>query len=95
GREVGGLANQLAAHMDFADQAAVERVSRFWKAPGIARRGGLKAVDMFQAVADGRIKALWIMGTNPAVSMPDASRVRAALSKCDFVAVSDVTRTDT
>ncbi|TIN17400.1 MAG: nitrate reductase [Mesorhizobium sp.] len=95
GREVGGLANQLAAHMDFADQAAVERVSRFWKAPGIARRGGLKAVDMFQAVADGRIKALWIMGTNPAVSMPDASRVRAALSKCDFVAVSDVTRADT
>jgi assimilatory nitrate reductase catalytic subunit len=50
---------------------------------------------MFQAVADGRIKALWVMGTNPAVSMPDASRVRAALSKCKFVAVSDVTRTDT
>lgn len=94
GREVGGLANQLAAHMDFADQA-VDRVSRFWKAPNIARRGGLKAVDMFQAVADGRIKALWVMGTNPAVSMPDASRVRVALSKCDFVVVSDVVRTDT
>ncbi|UCI27772.1 nitrate reductase [Mesorhizobium sp. B2-8-5] len=95
GREVGGLANQLAAHMDFADEANVDRVSRFWKAPSVARRGGLKAVDMFQAVADGRIKALWVMGTNPAVSMPDASRVRAALSKCDFVVVSDVTRTDT
>ncbi|SFQ10960.1 assimilatory nitrate reductase catalytic subunit [Mesorhizobium sp. NFR06] len=95
GREVGGLANQLAAHMDFADPSGINRVSRFWKAPNIARRGGLKAVDMFQAVADGRIKALWVMGTNPAVSMPDASRVRAALSKCDFVAVSDVTRTDT
>src|SRR3569832_2475321 len=95
GREVGGLANQLAAHMDFADKANIDRVSRFWKAPNIARRGGLKAVDMFQAVADGRIKALWVMGTNPAVSMPNASRVRAALSKCDFVIVSDVTRTDT
>ncbi|TIV58436.1 nitrate reductase [Mesorhizobium sp.] len=95
GREVGGLANQLAAHMDFADEANIDRVSRFWKAPDIARRGGLKAVDMFQAVADGRIKALWVMGTNPAVSMPDASRVRAALAKCDFVVVSDVTRTDT
>ncbi|TPJ70139.1 nitrate reductase [Mesorhizobium sp. B2-7-1] len=95
GREVGGLANQLAAHMDFADEANIDRVSRFWNAPDIARRGGLKAVDMFQAVADGRIKALWVMGTNPAVSMPDASRVRAALSKCDFVVVSDVTRTDT
>ncbi|TIP52257.1 MAG: nitrate reductase, partial [Mesorhizobium sp.] len=95
GREVGGLANQLAAHMDFADEATIDRVSRFWKAADIARRGGLKAVDMFQAVADGRIKALWVMGTNPAVSMPDASRVRAALAKCDFVVVSDVTRTDT
>ncbi|CDX17682.1 Nitrate reductase [Mesorhizobium sp. ORS 3324] len=95
GREVGGLANQLAAHMDFADEANIERVSRFWGAPNIARRAGLKAVDMFQAVADGRIKALWVMGTNPAVSMPDASRVRAALAKCDFVSVSDVTRTDT
>ncbi|WP_292254085.1 molybdopterin-dependent oxidoreductase, partial [Mesorhizobium sp.] len=95
GREVGGLANQLAAHMDFADEANIDRVSRFWKAPDIARRVGLKAVDMFQAVADGRIKALWVMGTNPAVSMPDASRVRAALAKCDFVVVSDVTRTDT
>ncbi|BCM21647.1 nitrate reductase [Mesorhizobium sp. J8] len=95
GREVGGLANQLAAHMDFADEANIDRVSRFWNAPSTARRAGLKAVDMFQAVADGRIKALWVMGTNPAVSMPDASRVRAALSKCDFVVVSDVTRTDT
>ncbi|MBN9552100.1 MAG: molybdopterin-dependent oxidoreductase, partial [Alphaproteobacteria bacterium] len=95
GREVGGLANQLAAHMDFADQVNIDRVSRFWNAPNIARRGGLKAVDMFQGGADGRIRALWIMGTNPAVSMPDASRVRAALSKCDFVVVSDVTRTDT
>lgn len=95
GREVGGLANQLAAHMSFDDTADVERVARFWAAPGIARRPGLKAVDMFRAVGDGRIKALWIMGTNPAVSMPDATRVRAALKACDFLVVTDVTRTDT
>ncbi len=95
GREVGGLANQLAAHMNFEDQSAVESVARFWKAPNIARSPGLKAVDMFRAAGDGRIKALWIMGTNPAVSMPDATRVRTALKNCDFVVVSDVTRTDT
>ncbi|WP_137390664.1 nitrate reductase [Rhodoligotrophos defluvii] len=95
GREVGGLANQLAAHMDFGDPEAVDRVARFWNAPNIARSPGLKAVDMFRAAGDGRIKALWIMGTNPVVSMPDASRVRAALQACDFVVVSDVTRTDT
>jgi assimilatory nitrate reductase catalytic subunit len=95
GREVGGLANQLAAHMGFENPADVERVERFWRASNMARRGGLKAVDLFDAAADGRIKALWIMGTNPAVSMPNASRVRDALKRCDFVVVSDVTSTDT
>ncbi|CAM5765016.1 nitrate reductase [Mesorhizobium amorphae] len=95
GREVGGLANQLAAHMNFDSGVDVDRVARFWNAPEIATKAGLKAVDMFRAVGDGRIRALWIMGTNPAVSMPDAGRVRTALKDCDFVVVSDVARTDT
>ncbi len=88
GREAGGLANMLAAHMDFAP-ADVERVQRFWNTPVIADKPGLKAVDMFRAVEDGRIKAIWIMATNPAVSMPEAERVRAALEKCPLVVVSD------
>jgi assimilatory nitrate reductase catalytic subunit len=96
GREVGGLANQLAAHMDLANPEHRERVQRFWQSPGIAAREGLKAVDLFNAVADGRIKALWIMATNPAVSLPDSARVRAALAACELVVVSDVVRhTDT
>jgi assimilatory nitrate reductase catalytic subunit len=88
GREVGGMANMLAAHMDF-DDAARARVQRFWGSPTIASGPGLKAVEMFEAVADGRIKAIWIMATNPVVSLPNASRVRAALAECPFVAVSD------
>ncbi|HVI50494.1 MAG TPA: molybdopterin-dependent oxidoreductase [Candidatus Sulfotelmatobacter sp.] len=88
GREVGGLANMLAAHMSF-DPVSVDRVSRFWASRNVARKPGLKAVDLFQAVEDGRIKALWIMATNPAVSLPDASQVRRALEKCPFVVVSD------
>jgi assimilatory nitrate reductase catalytic subunit len=96
GREVGGLANQLAAHMNFDDSAALDRVRRFWQAPNLASRPGLTAVDMFDAVADGKIKALWIMGTNPAVSMPNAGKVRRALADCPFVVVSDCTaETDT
>ncbi len=95
GREVGGLANQLAAHMGFADAADVDRVRRFWNAPRIATQPGLKAVELFDAVLDGRIKALWILSTNPAVSMPRAERVRAALAVCPFVAVSDCWPTDT
>jgi assimilatory nitrate reductase catalytic subunit len=89
GREVGGLASTLAAHMDFAEDNRA-RVQRFWASPTIATRPGLKAVDLFRAVGEGRIKALWVMATNPAVSMPDAGRVREALAGCPFVVVSDV-----
>lgn len=96
GREVGGLANQLAAHLDLADPSHRALVQDFWASPAIADRPGHKAVDLFQAVADGRIKALWIMATNPVDSLPDADAVRAAIRGCPFVVVSDVTRsTDT
>ena len=96
GREVGGLANMLAAHMDIEDAQARDRVARFWSAPHIARKSGFKAVDLFEAVRDGRIKALWIISTNPVVSMPDADRVREAIALCPFVVVQDVSAsTDT
>lgn len=95
GREVGGLASSLAAHMDFAP-ANVEDVGRFWAAPNMATRPGLKAVDLFRQMREGRIKALWVMATNPAVSLPDAALVREALAECPFVVVSDcITDTDT
>ena len=94
GRETGGMANTLAGHMDFAP-ADRDRVARFWGAPDTARAPGLKAVDMFEAVHAGKIKAIWVMATNPAVSMPDATRVREALERCPFVVVSDCVDTDT
>jgi len=88
GREVGGLANQLAAHMNFTPDD-VDRVRRFWRAPAMTQREGLKAVDMFAAIARGEIKALWVMATNPAVSLPRAGAVRDALGKLDLFVVSD------
>ena len=95
GREVGGLANQLAAHMGFSP-AEIDRVGRFWGAPHMATHEGLKAVAMFEAVARGDIKALWIMGTNPAVSLPRADHVRDALRGLDLFVISDNVRaTDT
>jgi len=95
GRETGGMATTLAGHMDF-DEPSRARVQRFWGAPSMATGPGLKAVDMFDAVREGRIKALWVMATNPAVSLPDAGRVREALQRCPFVVVSDcMAETDT
>ena len=96
GREVGGLANQLAAHMEIESDADRGRVARFWKAPRLVTAPGLKAVPLFEAVAEGRVKAIWIMATNPVVSLPDADRVRSALAGCELVVVSDCVRdTDT
>ncbi|WP_307347051.1 molybdopterin oxidoreductase family protein [Caulobacter ginsengisoli] len=89
GRETGGMANTLAAHMDFEPESRA-RLARFWAAPAVAERAGLKAVELFDAVAEGRIKALWIMATNPAVSLPGTGKVREALKACPFVVVSDV-----
>ncbi|WP_262296783.1 nitrate reductase [Microvirga sesbaniae] len=95
GREVGGLATMLAAHLDINRPDHRELVRSFWGSPGTAARPGLKAVDLFRAIGQGRVKAVWIMGTNPADSMPDADAVEDALRACPFVVVSDVTRTDT
>ncbi len=95
GREVGGLASTLAVHMGFSD-AERDKAQRFWQSPTICPGPGLKAVDMFNAVGDGRIKAIWVMATNPAVSMPDAHSVSAAFAACPLVVVSDcISQTDT
>ncbi len=96
GREVGGMANMLACHLAIEDPAHRAAVQGFWRSPAIAEKPGLKAVDMFRAVGDGRIKAIWIIHTNPVVTMPEADLVAAALRSCPFVVVQDVTAdTDT
>jgi assimilatory nitrate reductase catalytic subunit len=89
GREVGGLANQLAAHMDIQNPKHHDLVSRFWQTDKLATQAGAKAVDLFRDVESGKIKAVWIMATNPVVSLPDADQVKNALAKCDLVIVSD------
>ncbi|HED6238600.1 TPA: molybdopterin-dependent oxidoreductase [Enterobacter sichuanensis] len=95
GREVGGLANQLAAHMNF-EPDDLSRVARFWGTERLAQTPGLMAVELFDAIARGEVKAVWIMGTNPAVSLPDSHAVCQALANCPLVIVSEVMRdTDT
>ena len=93
GREVGGLANQLASHMDLHNRDHRDLVQRFWRSPKIADKPGLKAVDLFDAIHEGKVKAVWIMATNPVVSMPNADFVREALAKCELTVVSEVVGT--
>ena len=96
GREVGGLATQLAAHMAYDNPAHIDLVQRFWQAPNLVKNVGLKAIDLYAAMGDGRIKAVWIMATNPVFSLPDSRKVIDALKQCELVVVSDcVANTDT
>ncbi|RBW51963.1 nitrate reductase [Marinobacter sp. F3R11] len=96
GREVGGLANTLAAHMEYDTPGAREQLAQFWGTECLPEAPGHKAVDLFEAVHRGDIKVLWIMGTNPAVSLPDSARVSEALAACPTVIVSDcMAHTDT
>ncbi|WP_379544286.1 molybdopterin-dependent oxidoreductase [Psychrobacter sp. R86515] len=90
GREVGALANLLAAHLELDNADHRQLVADFWQSPQtIAPNVGVKACDAAAAILDGRIKAIWIMATNPVVSLPDANNFRQALAECDLVIVSD------
>jgi assimilatory nitrate reductase catalytic subunit len=89
GREVGGLANLLSAHRDLANPAHRAEVAALWGVPTVPETPGKTAVEMFQAAADGEIKALWIACTNPAQSMPDQATVRQALARAEFVVVQE------
>ncbi len=89
GREVGGLANLLSAHRDLSNPAHRAEVAALWGVADVPSKPGKTAVEMFQAAADGEIKALWIVCTNPAQSMPDQATVRRALQRCEFVVVQE------
>jgi assimilatory nitrate reductase catalytic subunit len=89
GREVGGLANLLSAHRDLANPAHRAEVAALWNVPSVPEKPGKTAVEMFQAAADGEIRALWIACTNPAQSMPDQATVRRGLERAEFVVVQE------
>ncbi|WP_374665643.1 molybdopterin-dependent oxidoreductase [Ramlibacter sp.] len=89
GREVGGLANLLSAHRDLANPAHRAEVAALWGVPSVPDQPGKTAMEMFQAAADGEIRALWIVCTNPAQSLPDQAMVRRALQRAEFVVVQE------
>ncbi|QDK83572.1 molybdopterin-dependent oxidoreductase [Spirosoma sp. KCTC 42546] len=97
GRETGGLANVLPAHRDVTNATHRAEVETFWNSPiKIASKPGLTATEMVEALADDRLKAIWIINTNPLVSMPDLNAAEKALKNARFVVVQDVSnRADT
>jgi ferredoxin-nitrate reductase len=95
GREVGGMATLCSNHRNLADPAHRAVVAKHWGVTDIPAKPGLTAVDMVEALEDGRIKAVWVVATNPLASMPDSGRVAAALAKAELVVVEDCYENDT
>jgi ferredoxin-nitrate reductase len=91
GREVGGMATLLSAHRDLANELHRNEVERYWQIPlgTIQPKAGLTATEMFEALNDGRLKAIWIMCTNPLVSLPDVRIAEEGLRKAKFVVVQE------
>ena len=92
GREVGGLSNLLAAHRNLANPAHRREVADFWGVDAIQEKPGLTATEMFESLKSGKMKAIWIICTNPSVSMPNARLVDEALKAAKFVIVQDISR---
>ncbi|MCL4110743.1 UNVERIFIED_CONTAM: hypothetical protein GTU68_009168 [Idotea baltica] len=90
GREVGGMASMLAAHRLLSNDQHRSEVAAFWGVEHINKEPGYTATEMFDALEDGRMKAIWIVCTNPAVSLPNSRRIERALAKARFVIVQDI-----
>ncbi len=92
GREVGGLSTMLAAHRLLGNEQHRKEVAHFWGVDSISPKPGLTATQMFEALECGDLKAVWIVCTNPLVSLPDTRRAEAALKKARFVVVQDISK---
>ena len=90
GREVGGMANLLAVHKDLANPTHRQEVADFWGVDAISEKPGLTATEMFEALESGKMKAIWVICTNPLVSLPDSRKVEKALAKAKFVVVQEI-----
>lgn len=89
GREVGGMANLLSAHRDLANPGHRAEIAALWGVDNIPSTPGKTAVEMFDAIRSGAIKAVWIACTNPAHSMPDLNNVVSALQNAELVVLQD------
>ncbi len=91
GREVGGMAHLLPGYREITNALHRKEVARFWRVPPerISPNPGFSALDLFEAVSRGEVKAIWILCTNPAVSAPDTDFIEKAIRQAELVVVQD------
>ena len=97
GRELGGLAHLLPGYRPIENEGFRHELEDYWEVErgSIHPKKGLTTVEIFQALESGRIKAVWIAGTNPLVSMPNLPQVRRALANAELIITQDCYDTET
>ncbi len=92
--DMGGLPNVYTGYQSVADEASAKKFEQAWNAT-LSRKPGLTMMEMFQAIDEGKVKALYIMGENPLVSDPDLHHVEKVLEKLELLVVQDIFLTET
>ena len=91
GTREAGFASGLPGYRRFEDAAHREELARIWNLPAerIPARRGLAYPDIIEAVLERKIRALWIIATNPVVSFPNLKSLQQALESLEFLVVQD------
>jgi formate dehydrogenase alpha subunit len=92
--DMGALPDVYCGYQKVADSAARAKFEKAWGTE-LPERPGQMVTQMFPAVLDGKIKAMYIMGENPVLSEADSTHVVRALEKLEFLVVQDIFLTET
>ncbi len=91
GREVGYMSGGLPGHRSVHSARDRAETEALWGLPdgAIREESGLPAVELFKAMERGEVRALWVIGSNPAVTLPNRARVLRGLERAEFVVSQD------
>ena len=92
--DMGGLPNVYTGYQRVDDEAVRQKFEKAWGVP-LSSRPGLTLMEMMKAIAEGQVKALFILGENPLLSDPNANKVREELQHLDLLVVQDIFLSET
>ena len=93
--DMGALNGVFSGYQKVIDPAAREKFEKAWSVENLPGKPGLTVTTAINEAADGKLKALYVMGENPMMSDPDQNHVREAMEKLEFIVVQDIFPTPT
>lgn len=93
--DMGGLVNVYPGYQHVTDDEKRNKIAQIWNVDNLPGEVGLTIVEAMHAVAEGKIRAQYVMGENPMMSDPDTTHVEHALRSLDFLLVQDIFPSET